>query len=49
MNRTLVERMQNGWRRVTIYPDVIESVQPPGGPFATIKSHHNVGGLPGLY
>ncbi len=30
----------------TIYPDVIESVQAEGGPTATIKSHHNVGGLP---
>jgi len=30
----------------TIYPDVIESVSVHGGPSATIKSHHNVGGLP---
>ncbi len=30
----------------TLYPDVIESVSPTGGPSATIKSHHNVGGLP---
>ncbi|MFH0881099.1 MAG: glutamine-hydrolyzing GMP synthase [Lentisphaerota bacterium] len=30
----------------TLYPDVIESVSPVGGPSATIKSHHNVGGLP---
>ena len=30
----------------TIYPDVIESVSTTGGPSATIKSHHNVGGLP---
>ena len=30
----------------TLYPDVIESVT-VGGPSATIKSHHNVGGLPG--
>ena len=30
----------------TIYPDVIESVSADGGPSATIKSHHNVGGLP---
>ncbi|HET8735572.1 MAG TPA: GMP synthase (glutamine-hydrolyzing), partial [Pricia sp.] len=29
-----------------IYPDVIESVSATGGPSATIKSHHNVGGLP---
>jgi GMP synthase (glutamine-hydrolysing) len=30
----------------TIYPDVIESVSVHGGPSQTIKSHHNVGGLP---
>ena len=30
----------------TLYPDVIESLSPNGGPAATIKSHHNVGGLP---
>jgi GMP synthase (glutamine-hydrolysing) len=30
----------------TLYPDVIESVSPFGGPSVTIKSHHNVGGLP---
>ena len=30
----------------TIYPDVIESISASGGPSATIKSHHNVGGLP---
>jgi GMP synthase (glutamine-hydrolysing) len=30
----------------TLYPDVIESVSPAGGPSATIKTHHNVGGLP---
>ena len=30
----------------TLYPDVIESVSVHGGPSATIKSHHNVGGLP---
>ncbi|MDK2857881.1 MAG: hypothetical protein PWQ29_765 [Verrucomicrobiota bacterium] len=30
----------------TLYPDVIESISPIGGPSATIKSHHNVGGLP---
>ena len=30
----------------TLYPDVIESKSPMGGPSATIKSHHNVGGLP---
>ncbi|MFC1590016.1 glutamine-hydrolyzing GMP synthase [Candidatus Omnitrophota bacterium] len=30
----------------TLYPDVIESRSPVGGPSATIKTHHNVGGLP---
>jgi GMP synthase (glutamine-hydrolysing) len=30
----------------TLYPDVIESVSPFGGPSAVIKTHHNVGGLP---
>ena len=30
----------------TLYPDVIESVSVSGGPSVTIKSHHNVGGLP---
>ena len=30
----------------TLYPDVIESKSPTGGPSSTIKSHHNVGGLP---
>jgi GMP synthase (glutamine-hydrolysing) len=30
----------------TLYPDVIESVSALGGPSQTIKSHHNVGGLP---
>src|SRR5262249_22258906 len=30
----------------TLYPDVIESVSVAGGPSVTIKSHHNVGGLP---
>jgi GMP synthase (glutamine-hydrolysing) len=30
----------------TLYPDVIESVSAHGGPSSTIKSHHNVGGLP---
>ncbi len=30
----------------TLYPDVIESVSSTGGPSVTIKSHHNVGGLP---
>jgi GMP synthase (glutamine-hydrolysing) len=30
----------------TLYPDVIESTSPYGGPTSVIKSHHNVGGLP---
>ncbi|MCF6158023.1 MAG: glutamine-hydrolyzing GMP synthase [wastewater metagenome] len=30
----------------TLYPDVIESIPAHGGPTVTIKSHHNVGGLP---
>lgn len=30
----------------TLYPDVIESISPIGGPSCRIKSHHNVGGLP---
>ncbi len=30
----------------TLYPDIIESISPFGGPTAVIKSHHNVGGLP---
>jgi GMP synthase (glutamine-hydrolysing) len=30
----------------TLYPDVIESLSPQGGPSVTIKTHHNVGGLP---
>ncbi len=30
----------------TLYPDVIESISANGGPSVTIKSHHNVGGLP---
>jgi GMP synthase (glutamine-hydrolysing) len=33
----------------TLYPDVIESASPTGGPSVTIKTHHNVGGLkPGM-
>ena len=32
----------------TIYPDVVESMSVHGGPSVTIKSHHNVGGLPDI-
>lgn len=32
----------------TLYPDVIESVSAKGGPSVTIKTHHNVGGLPDI-
>jgi GMP synthase (glutamine-hydrolysing) len=55
IGRTFVEVFAEESRRLgevsylaqgTLYPDVIESASPIGGPSATIKSHHNVGGLP---
>jgi GMP synthase (glutamine-hydrolysing) len=36
----------SAYAKITLYPDVIESVSFTGGPSVTIKSHHNVGGLP---
>jgi GMP synthase (glutamine-hydrolysing) len=54
IGRTFIEVFDSEAKRITnikwlgqgtIYPDVIESVS-TGGPSATIKSHHNVGGLP---
>ena len=55
IGRLFVEVFEEEARRIdgagflvqgTLYPDVIESVSPAGGPSVTIKSHHNVGGLP---
>jgi GMP synthase (glutamine-hydrolysing) len=55
IGRIFVEVFQENAKRIkgveflgqgTLYPDVIESVSPTGGPSAVIKSHHNVGGLP---
>ena len=55
IGRVFVEVFEDEARRVpgvrflgqgTLYPDVIESVPVRGGPSVTIKSHHNVGGLP---
>ncbi|MBF0569447.1 MAG: glutamine-hydrolyzing GMP synthase [Candidatus Omnitrophica bacterium] len=55
IGRVFVEVFQENAKRIksveflgqgTLYPDVIESVSPTGGPSAVIKSHHNVGGLP---
>ncbi len=55
IGRTFVEVFEDEARKIggadflaqgTLYPDVIESVSVTGGPSVTIKSHHNVGGLP---
>ena len=55
IGRLFVETFEREAKRVggarflaqgTLYPDVIESVSFSGGPSVTIKSHHNVGGLP---
>jgi len=57
IGRVFIEAFENEAKKIkdvkwlaqgTIYPDVIESVSATGGPSATIKSHHNVGGLPDL-
>lgn len=55
IGKTFVEVFQDSLKRIgdakflaqgTLYPDVIESISIDGNPAATIKSHHNVGGLP---
>jgi len=55
IGRTFIEVFQREAKKLgrvpflaqgTLYPDVIESVSVFGGPTSTIKSHHNVGGLP---
>jgi GMP synthase (glutamine-hydrolysing) len=55
IGRVFIEVFQDAARNIpnarflaqgTLYPDVIESGANPDGPAATIKSHHNVGGLP---
>ena len=42
----MMAKARSSWRRARFIPDVIESVSFAGGPSVTIKSHHNVGGLP---
>ena len=55
IGKTFVQVFQDSLKRIgdakflaqgTLYPDVIESISIDGNPAATIKSHHNVGGLP---
>ena len=55
IGKTFIEVFEDEARKIggaeflaqgTLYPDVIESVSFTGGPSVTIKSHHNVGGLP---
>lgn len=55
IGKTFVQVFQDSLKKIgdakflaqgTLYPDVIESISIDGSPAATIKSHHNVGGLP---